>query len=189
MRMLCCGLPGVGKDYLLDRVRPGLEEHDIEVVSFGEMLFQELAGKSNVSNRDELSGIKDSAKEEAVRCCVGRLLLAEGNLVVSSHLVRINTEGTYAGTDSAIRLQPSYIACITADPSVIAQRTANDTTRNRVLLEESSVRDAQDLQASVVEELADKIGLGYSFIDNSLTGSDEPVERLRETIMGHNTET
>jgi adenylate kinase len=182
MRMILCGLSGVGKDKLLDEVSPYLKEREIKVVAFGEMLFKELSEDHTLENRDNLVQINDCDKKLAIHRCIGSLTAYGGNQIINTHLVRVNYSGIYHGIEAARMLLPTSITCIEAEPRALVERKTSDMSRRRVALSISQIEEVQRVQHEVVIDLASEAGVGYRFIDNTDTDITIASSVLKELI-------
>lgn len=161
------GIPGVGKDYILNCYKKEFGEN-YAFVNFGEELsriVQQTAGKS--IKRDWLGNVD----EETIRFLTTALLMktiqSSRPTIVNTHMVfKRNGEFVWSWDSERMINSAAYIHII-AEPKDILARRAADSSRERAIETIDKIVEHQNVSLSVTRDISRTLGAGFYFILNS----------------------
>ncbi len=139
--IVVAGVPGVGKTSVLDGVS---RKTGIKVVIFGTVMYEIAKERGLVEHRDEIrklpSDVQRQLQEEAAE-----RIREMGDVIVDTHMLIRTPAGFLPGLPYSVlmKLSPSKIILIEADPREILRRRVKDDTRIRDMESEKEIADHQ----------------------------------------------
>ncbi len=168
MRILYCGLSGVGKDSLLKASGEFLVAEGVSTTSFGDEMLTCARRVHTKVERDDLKHLPIDEQRQFAARAIDSIAHHNGRLLVNTHIV---IEGVpVAAQDSSMvaAMQVNGIVCVTASPDLIIGRRAADDSRQRLVLSCDQVEELQGLQYDMALSLGQTLGIGVDFVDNSI---------------------
>jgi len=135
MIILVVGIPASGKTSVVNTARKYFKK-DIEIVEFGDIIFELAKKYYGIENRDEIRkrlSIEDQTKlqYEAVKHIIENY--KDRDVIITTHFVIETSAGFKPGITKkmADMLKPNAIVVIISDPDKILLRRVEDTSRIR----------------------------------------------------------
>ncbi len=184
-----CGVPGVGKTYLLSspKIIKTLADSDYELVGMGSVMFKIALDKMVVEDRDGMRELDRETQMELQRLAAeeinNRYVERNKNVVVDTHASVLTPEG-YLGTFSvwvADEINIDTIVLVEAKPSDILERRMKDTSRRRNALEDEIIQH-QDFNRAVVAAYTTFSTARALILDNSTGRAEEAQNRLLRVL-------
>lgn len=186
--VLYTGIPGVGKDFLLDRLQQTdpRAQNTYRIFSFGEMLFQRITEQQErpgpaIDDRDMM---RDVLSQEQVT----EQVLFTADAIIAQQPGIINTHVVYRQQDSLVinphiirRLSPQSIVFLHADPEDI-RRWRTNSPRKR---DDSSVEELTFLQGvayDVTRRLGEYVNAPVFPIENREGATESNIAELQAVV-------
>lgn len=132
---LVIAVPGLGKSTILQALKKEIEE--IEIVNFGDFMFEVAKEKYGIKDRDEMrKKIVGKDYEELQKTAAEKIakLKESGKIIfVDTHMSIKKPEGYYPGTplDIAEILKPDCIIIFETLPKIVIERRKKDEKRKK----------------------------------------------------------
>lgn len=181
MRVLYCGISGVGKDSLLTASAEFLRTQEATVTSFADEML--ICGQRERPgfDRDGLKHLPVETQRRLASDAIDSIARFEGRLIVNSHLVIEGVDADAQDTDTVLRMSANGIICVKATPECLLERRLADHARRREPIALSQIEDLQGLQLEMALLLGQAVGIEVGFLDNSGL-IDEGATQLRTML-------
>lgn len=176
------GIPGSGKTTVLIKALEKLsgEGVEYELVTYGTVMFELARDDGLVSDRDEMRGLDEQTQREVQLEAAERIhdLGSRKNIVVDTHCLVRTPKGFLPGLprEVLLKLRPSQIILVEADPDEILARRSSDSSRSRDLESAGGLDLHQKLNRSAAAAYAVLSGAPVSVVENRQGGLDEAAE-------------
>ena len=184
--ILITGISGVGKTTLLSKILPEFADR-INLINFGDFMFNKAKDKFNLSSRDELAKYFHLREYKELQYEVAREIKKIASqerktTLLDTHLVLLGYNGVViSGTDRKILeiLKPKAAIIITAPPGVVLYRRFTDPKRKRIPL---TLREIERWERLIEAHAVDITfeGIPVFFVENDYL--DKAIERLKNVL-------
>lgn len=183
MRVIYCGLSGVGKDHLVRKNRSFMERLNIEHVSFADLMLEAAQERVPEINRDSLRLLDSATRRWLIDRAREMITGSSGRLLVNSHMV---VEGVPLDEQTDVlaeKLEPSGVICIVANPTDILIRRASDVSRRRPCASLEQVERLQEFQSDMLDIFSSRLGIPIDFIDTSSYSAGSENATFERSLM------
>ena len=177
MRIIIAGIAGVGKTTVLKKL---LEKFDIEIVNFGDVMF-EMAG---VKNRDEMRKLPYERQLELQKKAAEKIAKKE-NIIIDTHSTIKTPYGYLPGLpyDVLKILNPKRIILIEASPEeILARRKKDEGIRERDVESIEEIEMHQLMNRIAAMAYATVVNATVKIIKNKENKINEAVEEILKAI-------
>ncbi len=176
--MVFTGISGSGKDLIL---RQCMEQHEfpkeVSVVSFGEKISERLKIDRDRLKHDlkseEITEVVDGVIEEQIQ---------EQPLVLNTHVVYEQNNTLQINVESLLKLNPSIMVFVLADPENIQNWRHSDSERNREQIDVKKIALQQKIALNVTKTLAEELGVDFILVRNIEGCVKDDLELLSRAI-------
>jgi adenylate kinase len=178
--IIVTGVPGVGKTTVVERAA---EELGLDIVVYGTEMLEVARKKGLVEDRDEMRKL-DAETQREVQKAAAESIAEKGRVIVDTHGF-IRTPGGYLpGLPEwvAKSIEPDTVFLIEADPDAIAERRADDETRERDVDTPEAIGLHQELNRNAASTVATLSGATVAIVENEDGAVDRAVDDFVTTV-------
>ena len=126
--IIVMGLPGAGKSTVLNELKT-----DYKILNWGDLMLEIEKVEYGIKNRDEMRNLPIEKQKHVQQLVAKTLAKMPGKILLDTHCSISTPSGYYTGVPFEILklLQVETLVLITADPTEVASRRANDPARIR----------------------------------------------------------
>lgn len=183
------GVPGVGKGFYQEQLHQrGEMPSGLRITSMGSELLSYFAGKyAGVRSftRDDIKYLTQGELEEGLEGVIPRVI-AQMPLLLDSHIVTHRGGNVLESQEPIhVRIRSERFIHVCADPKLVAEQRASDSSRNRVQEKASDIDRHQTMSLEATRRLAGKLGAEMVEIWNNQDGEtvERNLGRIREELQ------
>jgi adenylate kinase len=178
--IIVTGVPGVGKTTVVDRA---VDELGLDVVVYGTEMLEVAKKRGLVENRDEMRKL-DAETQREVQQAAAESIAAKGRVIVDTHSFIRTPSGYLPGIPKwvAESIDPETVFLIEADPEAIADRRAEDGTRERDEEAAEAIDEHQQLNRQAATAVATLTGSTVAIVENEDGKVDQAVQDFVDTV-------
>ncbi len=126
--IILMGLPGAGKSTVLKSLKT-----DYQILNWGDLMFEIEKKEFGIQNRDEMRKIPIEKQKWVQEMVAKSLSKMSGKILLDTHCSVSTPNGFFPGLPYNLlkELNVDALVLLTANPSEIAKRRANDPSRKR----------------------------------------------------------
>lgn len=176
MRVIVCGVPGVGKSTVMSIVA---EKSNHPIVNFGTIMFEEAKEKNLVSHRDDMRKLPMEVQRELQRSAALKI----GNMkdaLIDTHLTIKTPYGYFPGLPYHVLLEikPHLIVVIEAEPEDVCRRRGKDEDRKRDYDDINIIREHQKINRYYAAAASTISGANLIFVRNEEGRAEYAAEEI-----------
>jgi len=174
------GVPGVGKTTVLSRAADKLGR---ETVVFGTEMLRVAQENGRVEDRDEMRTLDPETQRDVQRAAAESIAEMD-DVLVDTHCLIQTPDGYLPGLPQWVAegLDPDTVVLVEADPEAVADRRADDETRDRDADAPAEIDRHQRLNRSAAASVATLTGATVAIVENEEGKVDEAVATLVSTL-------
>ena len=174
------GIPGVGKTTVMKRAAEGM---DIQFVTFGTIMIEIAQKLGWVKDRDEMRKLTLEQQKE-LQIKAAEKIAKMKNVILDTHCTIKTLKGYMPGLPEwvLIKLKPTAIVLVEADPKEIFDRRAKDATRNRDPDSIEQIAEHQQMNRAAAMSYATLTGATVKIVFNHDNGIDEAVKQATPVV-------
>lgn len=178
--IIVTGVPGVGKTTVLTNAADKL---GLDTVVYGTQMLEVAKSQGLVEHRDEMRTLDPDTQRE-IQQAAAEKIAKMGRVMVDTHCMIQTPNGFLPGLPRWVAegLDPDTVILVEADPDKIAERRADDQTRERDADTADEIRFHQTLNRSAAASVATLTGATVAAIENKQGRVDEAVATLVDTV-------
>lgn len=185
-KVVIVGIPGVGKTTLISKIEEILKAKKVavKVCSFGTVMLEE-ATKDGVVDRDELRKLPvDKQKHFQLVAATTISSMSEEIVIIDTHAFISTNEGFHPGLPHFVieNLKPTNFISISAKPEEILKRREEDGTRNRDVVNISTIKKELAVQDAMLSACSVLSGSPMKPILNAEGKVDEAARSVISAI-------
>ncbi len=180
MRVIVCGVPGVGKSTVMNIVA---EKSSYPIVNFGTVMFEEARERGLATHRDEMRKLPMDVQRELQRNAAKKIGEMSSALI-DTHLSIKTPYGYFPGLPKHIlaEIRPHLIVVIEAPPEIIADRRGRDEDRIRDADEIRAIKEQQEINRYLAAAASVITGANIIFVENKEGRAEEAANKILKAM-------
>ncbi len=174
--IILMGLPGAGKSTVLKSLKT-----DYQILNWGDLMFEIEKHEFGIQNRDEMRKIPIEKQKWVQELVAKSLSKMSGKIILDTHCSISTPSGYFPGLPFNLlsQLKVDALVLLTANPSEVAKRRANDPNRKRDL-DDVALHD--QMNKSYLAAYSAFTGAPAVIIENNEGKLSEAVAKLQSLL-------
>jgi adenylate kinase len=178
--IIVTGVPGVGKTTVVDRAA---EELGLDVVVYGTEMLRVAKKRGLVENRDEMRKL-DAETQREIQQAAAESIAAKGRVIVDTHGFIRTPSGYLPGIPKwvADSIDPETVVLVEAGSEAIAERRAEDESRDRDEEDAAEIREHQQMNRQAASVVSTLTGATVAIVENADGEVDRAVQDFVDVV-------
>jgi adenylate kinase len=178
--IIVTGVPGVGKTTVVERAA---DELGLDIVVYGTEMLEVAKKRGLVDHRDEMRTL-DAETQREIQEAAAESIAAKGRVIVDTLGFIQTPSGYLPGIPEWVAegIEPETVFLIEADPEAIADRRAEDETRDRDEEDADEIREHQRMNRQAASVVATLTGATVAIVENADGAVDQAVQDFVDVV-------